>query len=129
MKKSVAKGRGAPKTVDEYLARVPQPARGTLEKVRAAIRAAAPRGATETISYAIPTFDLHGRHLVHFAAFTHHLGLYPTASGVAAFTAELAPYKTSKGAVQLPLDQPLPTALIRRIVEFRVAEVTARARR
>jgi len=93
--------------------------------VRSTIAAAAP-GAVETISYAIPTFDLDGRHLVHFAAFTRHLGLYPTAAGVAAFAAELAPYKSSKGAVQFPLGEPLPLDLIRRIVETRVRQEAER---
>jgi uncharacterized protein YdhG (YjbR/CyaY superfamily) len=111
-------------TIDEYVAGFPAKNQEALGEVRALIAAAAP-GATETISYAIPTFDLRGRHLVHFAAFTRHLGLYPTSSGIAAFADELAPYKRAKGSVQFPLDQPLPLDLIRRIVEFRVAEVTA----
>jgi len=111
-------------TIDDYVAEFPADTRKALQKVRALIVAAAP-GATETISYAIPTFDLRGRHLVHFAAFTRHLGLYPTPSGIAAFSDELAPYKSGKGSLQFPLDRPLPLDLIRRIVEFRVAEVTA----
>jgi uncharacterized protein YdhG (YjbR/CyaY superfamily) len=84
------------------------------------IHAAAPE-ATEKISYQMPTFFLHGN-LVHFAAFKHHIGFYPVPSGIEAFAAELAPYKRSKGAVQFPLDQPLPHDLITRIVDFRVAE-------
>jgi len=118
-------------TIDEYVAGFPPPTRKVLQAVRALIAATAP-GATETISYAIPTFDLRGQHLVHFAAFTRHIGLYPTSSGIAAFADELAPYKSGKGSLQFPLDQPLPLDLIRRIVEFRVAEVEAhpeRARR
>ncbi|HUK77206.1 MAG TPA: DUF1801 domain-containing protein [Thermoleophilia bacterium] len=111
-------------TIDDYVAEFPADTRKALQKVRALIVAAAP-GATETISYAIPTFDLRGRHLVHFAAFTRHLGLYPTPSGIAAFSDELAPYKSGKGSLQFPLDRPLPLDLIRRIVEFRVAEVAA----
>ena len=111
-------------TIDEYVAGFPAETQKALGEVRVLIAAAAP-GATETISYAIPTFDLRGRHLVHFAAFTRHLGLYPTSSGIAAFTDELASYKRAKGSVQFPLDQPLPLDLIRRIVEFRVAEVMA----
>jgi uncharacterized protein YdhG (YjbR/CyaY superfamily) len=94
-----------------------------LQEIRSLIAASAP-GATETISYAIPTFDLNGRHLVHFAAFKRHVGFYPTAGGIAAFKDELKPYKSAKGSVQFPLGQPLPTDLIRRIVEFRVKEIT-----
>jgi uncharacterized protein YdhG (YjbR/CyaY superfamily) len=89
-------------------------------------RARAP-GAIETISYAIPTFDLNGKHLVHFAGYARHVGFYPIPSGLEAFKEDLAPYKRGKGSVQFPLGQPLPTDLIRRIVEFRVAENLARA--
>jgi uncharacterized protein YdhG (YjbR/CyaY superfamily) len=78
------------------------------------------------MSYAIPTFDLNGGHLVHFAGFKKHVGFYPTPSGIAAFKEELSAYKGAKGSVQFPLGQPLPTDLIRRIVEFRVAEQTAK---
>jgi len=112
-------------SIDEYIAEFPPATQTVLREVRALIAAAAP-GATETISYAMPTFDLRGRHLVHFAAHAKHLGLYPTAEGIAAFSAELAPYKSAKGSVQFPLDRPLPVDLIRRIVEHRVADVLAR---
>ena len=78
-----------------------------LQQTRALIAAAAP-DATETISYAIPTFDLNGTHLVHFAGYERHLGLYPTASGIAAFAQELKPYKSARGSVQFPLGEPLP---------------------
>jgi len=89
--------------------------------MRQLIHATAP-DATETISYAIPTFDLNGKHLVHFAGFQHHIGFYPIPSGMQAFKEELSSYKQGKGSVQFPLDQPLPRDLIRRIVEFRAAE-------
>lgn len=112
-------------SVDAYIAEFPPEVQQMLQEVRSLIRATAP-DATETISYAMPTFDLNKQHLVHFAAFKQHIGLYPTPSGVEAFQAELAAYKTSKGAVQFPLGEPLPTDLIRRIVEFRVAESMAR---
>ncbi|HEX7590522.1 MAG TPA: DUF1801 domain-containing protein [Candidatus Limnocylindrales bacterium] len=79
-------------------------------------------GATELISYSMPTFDLNGHHLVHFAGHTNHVGLYPIPSGIEAFKEELAPHKQGKGSVQFPLAQPLPADLIRRIVEFRVGE-------
>lgn len=91
-----------------------------LEKLRQTIRTAAP-DATEKISYRIPTFYLNGN-LVHFAAFKHHIGFYPTSSGVSAFQDELSKYKTSKGAIQFPLDKPLPLELVKKIVGFRVTE-------
>jgi uncharacterized protein YdhG (YjbR/CyaY superfamily) len=77
--------------------------------------------AREKISYQMPTFDLHGN-LVHFAAYAKHIGFYPTSSGIKAFEHKFAKYKFSKGAVQFPLDEPLPLPLIREIVRFRVAE-------
>jgi len=80
--------------------------------------------AEEKMSYAIPTFTVGGKNLVHFAAFKTHIGFYPGPSGIAAFARELKAYKTSKGAVQFPLDKPLPLALITRIVKYRVNENT-----
>jgi uncharacterized protein YdhG (YjbR/CyaY superfamily) len=112
-------------SVDEYIAQFPPATQKMLEELRALIRASAP-GATETISYAIPTFDLNG-HLVHFAGFPKHIGFYPTGRGVEAFKEELKPYKGGKGSVQFPIGQPLPTDLIRRIVESRVRENTGKA--
>ena len=114
-------------SVDEYIAGCPPAAQAALREVRAVIAAAAP-GAVETISYSMPTFDLHGRHLVHFAAHATHVGLYPTALGVAAFEDELAPYKHSKGSVQFPLSGPMPIDLIRRIVQTRVRQEEERRR-
>jgi uncharacterized protein YdhG (YjbR/CyaY superfamily) len=113
--------RSTAKTIDEYIAEFPPETRKMLEEMRALIKAAAP-GATETISYAIPTFDLNGRHLVHFAGYAKHVGFYPVPSAMEAFKEELAPYRSGKGSAQFPLRQPLPTDLIRRIVAFRVAE-------
>lgn len=118
--------RSTARTVDEYIAEFPPATRKVLEELRALIRATAP-SATEKISYAIPTFHLNGN-LVHFAAFERHVGFYPTPSGIEAFREELKPYKTAKGSVQFPLDQPLPKDLIRRMVEFRVAENTGKGR-
>lgn len=107
-------------SIDEYIAGFPAETQSVLEQMRALIREAAPE-ATETISYAIPTFDLNG-HLVHFAAFAKHIGFYPVPGGIEVFKEELAPYKQGKGSVQFPLGQSLPVDLIRRIVEFRVEE-------
>ena len=114
-------------SIDEYIAAFPAATQDVLRRMRTLIRASAP-DAVETISYAIPTFDLNGRHLVHFAGYDRHVGFYPTASGIAAFKDELTGYKSAKGSVQFPLGQPLPVELIRRIVEFRVAEVTGKGR-
>ena len=118
--------RSTARSIDEYIAEFPPETRKVLEALRALIKASAP-GATEKISYAIPTFHLK-KNLVHFAAFERHIGFYPGSSGIEAFKEELKPYKSSKGAVQFPLGQPLPTDLIRRMVEFRVAENTGKGR-
>ena len=115
-------------SIDEYIAEFPPQTQLVLQEMRELIRAYAPE-ATETISYAMPTFDLNRRHLVHFAGYEHHIGFYPIPSGMEAFRVELSAYKTGKGSVQFPLDQPLPRDLIRRIVEFRVAENRSRTRR
>ena len=108
--------------IDEYIATFPADTQAVLEEMRALIRATAP-DATETISYAIPTFDLNGQHLVHFAGYARHIGFYPAPTGLEAFKDDFKPYKTGKGSVQFPLGEPLPRALITRIVEFRVEEV------
>ena len=84
-------------TIDEYIAGFPVETQKVLQELRALIRASAP-DATETISYAIPTFDLNGRHLVHFAGYERHVGLYPTPTGAEAFKEELRSYKTGKGS-------------------------------
>lgn len=112
----------APKNIDDYISRYSKEVQGLLAKMRGTIQRAAPQ-ATEKISYAIPTFYWNGN-LVHFAAFKAHIGFYPTSSGIAAFQKELSSYKTSRGAVQFPLDRPLPLALVSRIVKFRVKENT-----
>lgn len=112
-------------TIDAYIASFPDDVARKLEKVRAAIRKAAPE-ATEKISYRMPAFHHHGS-LVWFAAFKNHIGLYPTASGIRQFESELKGYVHSKGAIQLPLDEALPLALIAKIVKFRVAENEAKS--
>lgn len=110
-----------PSVIDDYISASPEDIRGVLERVRAAIRNAAP-DATETIRYGIPTFVL-GENLVHFAAFTKHIGFYPTPSAIVAFRDQLSAYKSAKGSVQFPLDSPMPLELIEEIVRFRVKEV------
>jgi uncharacterized protein YdhG (YjbR/CyaY superfamily) len=125
---SAAKGKAAPKSVEDYLASVPQPARKRLNEIRAAIRSAVPPEATETISYGIPAFR-HKRVLVWFAAFSDHCSLFPTASVVEAFKNELKSFSTSKGTIHFPTDQPVPVALIKKMVKARVAENESRKRR
>jgi uncharacterized protein YdhG (YjbR/CyaY superfamily) len=112
--------KGQPATIDEYIARYPEDVQQVLVKIRAVIKEAAPE-AVEKISYQMPGFYLNGS-LVWFGVHTHHIGFYPTGSGIEAFKDELAGYKVSKGAVQFPLDAPMPYELIARIVKFKVAE-------
>ena len=125
---SAAKGSGAPKNVDEYLAGVPEPARSTLNKIRAAIRSAVPPEATETISYRIPAFKYKGV-LVWFAAFSNHCSFFPTASVVDAFKNELKAFSIAKGTIHFSTDKPLPAALVRRMVKLRVAQNERKKRR
>jgi uncharacterized protein YdhG (YjbR/CyaY superfamily) len=112
--------RNAPQTINEYIKASPKEVRGKLRELRATIRAAAPQ-AEERVSYRIPAFWFKGP-VVYFAAFKDHIGFFPTGTGVQAFKKELAGYKTSKGTIKLPLDKPLPLALIRKIVKYKVAE-------
>ncbi len=110
----------APTTIDEYISQCPEDVQPILARIRAVIREAAP-GAVEKISYQMPGFYYSG-YLVWFGIHAHHIGFYPTGSGIEAFKEELSAYKTSKGAVQFPLDKPIPYELIRKIVKSRVAE-------
>ena len=107
-------------SIDAYIATFPPEVQALLQQMRQTIQKAAPK-ATEAISYQIPTFRLQGN-LVHFAGFKKHIGFYPGAAGIAAFQDELAGYKSAKGSVQFPLDQPLPLALVTKIVKFRVKQ-------
>lgn len=116
----MGKSRTAPKSIDEYIKTFPGDIQEKLKAMRKAVHAAAPE-AEEKISYQMPTFYLKGN-LVHFAAFKNHIGFYPAPSGIQVFQKELSVYKSSKGAVQFPIDQPLPLALVARIVKFRVSE-------
>ena len=111
-----------PTTVDAYLAAVPEPARSTLNRVRAAILAALPAEATEGISYQIPVFKYKGP-LVWYAAFSNHCSLFPGSLAVIkALKNELKDFPTSKGTIHFPLDKPLPAALVKKIVRARMAE-------
>ena len=114
--------RSAAKNVDEYLAAVPEPARTTLNTIRAVIRSAVPPETTEAITYGIPTFKYKGS-LLAFAAFKNHCSLFPMSLAVIdTFKNELKPFLASKGTVRYPLDKPLPSALVKKLVIARVAE-------
>jgi uncharacterized protein YdhG (YjbR/CyaY superfamily) len=127
------KDHAAPKTVEEYLAAVPEPARSTLNKVRETIRSVVPAEATEVISYGIPAFKIEGpRHrgiVMWYAAFSDHCSLFPTASVIKAFEKELKDYKISKGTIHFPGDKPLPAALLKKMVKARLAEMESKKRR
>lgn len=110
-------------TVAEYIARVPAPARAALKNLRAIVRSAMPPDASEIISYRMPAFRRE-RVLVWYAAFSDHCSLFPTAAPIAQFKDELKSFSTSKGTIQFPLDKPLPTALIKKIVKARVRQAT-----
>jgi uncharacterized protein YdhG (YjbR/CyaY superfamily) len=127
-RRSSARSHGVPKNVDEYIAEIPEPARSTLNKIRAAIRSAVPPEATETISYRIPAFQYKGV-LVWFAAFSNHCSLFPTASVIEAFKDELTDFSTSKGTIHFPVDKPVPTALIKKLVKARVTQSESKKRR
>jgi len=122
------KGSGVPKNTDEYIAKVPEPARTTLKKIRAVILSVVPREATETISYGIPAFK-HNGVLVWFAAFSKHCSLFPTASVIEAFKNELKGYTISKGTIQFPVDKPLPATLVKKLVKARMVQNENKKRR
>lgn len=107
-------------SIDEYINAFPEDVKKKLIEMREVIKEEAPQ-AQEKISYQMPTFYLNGN-LVHFAAFTKHIGFYPAPSGIEAFKNELSKYKGAKGSVQFPMEEPLPLEVIRQIVRFRVAE-------
>jgi uncharacterized protein YdhG (YjbR/CyaY superfamily) len=113
-------------SVPEYIAAVPGKSKSLIKELRSIIKQQAP-DAEELISYGMPAFKWHGM-LVWYAATKEHMGLYPTPSAIVKFSRELKVYKTSKGAIQLPLDQPLPVALIRKIIQFRLEENEMKAK-
>ncbi|MHB1455983.1 MAG: iron chaperone [Armatimonadota bacterium] len=110
-----------PETIDEYISAFPEYIQVILEKIRQTIRGKA-SDTVESISYGMPVFKLDGKPLVYFAAWKNHIGFYPTPSGTEAFKEALSAYKSSKGAVQFPLNKPIPYDLIEKIVLFRMKE-------
>ena len=117
-----AKNAGSAMTVDEYLARVPEPARTTLNKIRATIRSVVPPDTTEVISYRIPAFKYKAV-LLWYAAFAEHCSLFPTNAVIEAFKDELKNYRLSKGTIQFPVDKPLPAALVKKMAKLRLEQV------
>ena len=126
--KAAIKGGTKPKTIDEYLARVPEPGHSTLQKIRATIRSVVPRDTAETISYGIPAFR-HKEVLIWFAAFADHCSLFPTGAMIEKFKDELKGYTISKGTIQFPLNKPLAASLVKRMIKARVAYIAAKSRR
>ena len=123
------KGQAVPKSIDEYLAGVPEPARSTLKKLRATIRSVAPKETTESISYGMPAFKYKGP-LVYFSAFAKHCSFFPGNSKlIAEFKDELKDFPSSKGTIRFPLDKPLPAALVKKLVKARVAENEQKSKR
>lgn len=114
-----------PTTISAYIASFPEETQFILEQVRETIQKAAP-DAVEAIKYAMPTFVLKGKNLVHFAGYKNHIGFYATPSGHEEFKEALAGYKSGKGSVQFPIEEPMPLELIARIVAFRLKEQTAK---
>ena len=115
-----------PASVEEYIDGFPEDTRRVLKQVREAIKKAAPK-AEEGIGYAMPAYTLNGT-LVYFAGYKSHIGFYATPSGHEAFEKELATYKTGKGSVQFPLNEPMPLALITKMVKYRIKENLEKAR-
>jgi uncharacterized protein YdhG (YjbR/CyaY superfamily) len=110
------------KTVEQYIAAVPEPARSTLKKVRATIRSAVPSETTELISYGIPMFKYKGL-LMGYAAFSNHCSLFPMGSSLLKkFAGDLEGYSLAKGTIRFPLDKPLPAALLKKFAKARVAQ-------
>jgi uncharacterized protein YdhG (YjbR/CyaY superfamily) len=125
---SAKKASAAPKNFTEYLATAPTATRMKLVKMHSVIGSAVPQDAIETISYRIPAFRNKTGVLVWFAGFADHCSLFPTASVIEMFKDELRDFSTSKGTIHFPIDKPLPTALIKRIVKARVAQSKTRGR-
>jgi uncharacterized protein YdhG (YjbR/CyaY superfamily) len=110
--------------IDAYIADAPAEVQPVLQKIRQTVQAVAPQ-AEEAMRYGLPTFRLNGN-LIHFGAFKTHIGVYPAPRAIEAFHKELSPYEGGKGTIRFPLDKPIPYDLIRKIVEFRVSELSTK---
>ncbi len=110
-------------TINSYIKLFPKELQKTLTQLKQLIKSVAPQ-AEEAIKYQMPTFVLKGKNLVHFASYQKHIGFYPTPSPISLFKKELSGYKTSKGAIQFPIEQPLPLKLIKKITKYRVKEIS-----
>ena len=126
MKKAGSRNKKLPRNVDEYLATVPEPARATLQKVRAAIQSVAPPETVEVISYGMPAFKYKGM-LAYYAAFAKHCSLFPTAYVIDKFNAELKGFRTSKGTIQFTPEKPLPISLIKKMVKAAIERNESKA--
>lgn len=114
-------------SIEQYIANSSPEARAVLRKLRSTIKKAAPPDAEELISYRMPAYALHGI-LVYFAAFKHHIGMFPPIKGNAKLAAAAAKYAGPKGNLSFPLDEPIPYALVARIVKHRVKQNLAKAK-
>ena len=123
-----ARSKTKPKTVSEYLAQTAEPARSTLNKIRATIRSAVPAETTEVISYGIPAFKWKNV-VVWYAAFSDHCSLFPTASVIDRFKDEVKNYRVSKGTIHFPVDKPLPATLVKKMVKARLAQIEGKKQR
>ena len=128
MKKTESKNKKLPTNVDEYLATIPEPARATLKKVRAAIQSVAPAGTAEVISYGMPAFKYKGM-LAYYAACAKHCSLFPTAYVIDKFKAELKGFRTSKGTVQFTPEKPLPIPLIKQMAKAAIKRNESKAQK
>jgi uncharacterized protein YdhG (YjbR/CyaY superfamily) len=123
VKKQAKSGKATkvPRTVDEYLARLPEPSRGALQRVRMIVRDVIPPEATEAISYGIPTFKYNGM-LMSFAAFSDHCSVFPGAGPIEEFQKDLKNFRTAKGTIQFAPEKPLPSSLLKKLVKARMEE-------
>lgn len=110
------------KTMDEYIDSSPENVKGLLEKIRQTIKAIIP-DAIETIGYGVPSFDMNDKHIIMFAGFKNHIGIYPTPAVIENFKKDLKDYKTAKGSIQFQLDKPIPYDLIKKIIEYKIKQM------
>lgn len=110
------------KDIDEYIKLAPKENQDTLKRIREVVNESAPN-AEEAIKYGMPTLRIKNKNLIHFAVFKNHYGFYPAPSAIVEFKKDLEGYVTSKGAIQFPIDKPVPFELIKKIVEFRVKNI------